>query len=646
MIRHVLQPTVPTSQEVIMKLLKAKQRLFFPLATAIVALGLALTDGALDTSFDSDGKVTTPIGTGDDGGRAMALQADGKIVVGGYTDAGVSTHWDFALVRYNTDGSLDNTFGVNGKVVTPMGAGDDAIAAILIQSDGKIVAAGDADTTSLGSGVFVIALARYDDTGALDATFGTGGKVFTAIGTVNDRGDAAALQSDGKIVVAGRYTNGPSDESAYRDIAVIRYGTSGTLDAGFGSGGIVTTQIGSDADEANAVIIQPDGKILVSGFTNNGSNDDIALIRYNDDGTLDSGFGTGGIVTTAIGSGEEGGLQIRMQTDDKIVMAAYSDVGGGDLDWAVLRYGSTGSLDGTFGTSGITVTSFGTGFDAPLQCLISSDGKILLAGWGSNGSDLDFALARYTSSGALDATFGSGGKLVTPIGPGDDFGFGMAMQSDGKIVLAGESNNGTNADFAVVRYVNAAPLAVQLESLTASAAQQSVLLQWNTATEMNNYGFEIERQSEISKTWEKVGFVAGTGTSNSLHEYSFVDEKVTPGHYVYRIKQVDKDGSFKYAKEVQVEVGLAPKVFTLGQNYPNPFNPSTVIEFTVAENGPATLKVFDIRGREVATLFHGDAETGKYYQATFDAKSLASGLYFSVLQADGKQLVKKMVLMK
>jgi hypothetical protein len=190
------------------------------------------------------------------------------------------------------------------------------------------------------------------------------------------------------------------------------------------------------------------------------------------------------------------------------------------------------------------------------------------------------------------------------------------------------------------------PLPVQISTVTATALDLGAQLRWTTATETNNFGFEIERRAVTSETWAKVGFVTGVGVSSSPHEYSFVDKSVSPGHYAYRIKQVDKDGSFEYAREVQVEVGLAPKEFTLGQNYPNPFNPSTRIEFTVPENGRATLKVYSVLGQEVATLFDGDAEAGRYLQATFDARGLASGMYFSVLKADGKQLVKKMILMK
>jgi hypothetical protein len=198
-------------------------------------------------------------------------------------------------------------------------------------------------------------------------------------------------------------------------------------------------------------------------------------------------------------------------------------------------------------------------------------------------------------------------------------------------------------------------LPVELTTLGASSRQNTVELQWSTATEVNNYGFEVERRliGEISVRWSTIGFVAGAGTSSSPLEYSFIDRQVSPGRYAYRIMQIDKDGSFKYTGEVEVEVGLAPKEFNLVQNYPNPFNPSTTIEFTVPEEGKASLKIYDVLGREVATLFDGEV-AGSYRQAIFDATRFAAGIYIARLKhfpagslAGGeKQLLRKMLLVK
>jgi hypothetical protein len=198
--------------------------------------------------------------------------------------------------------------------------------------------------------------------------------------------------------------------------------------------------------------------------------------------------------------------------------------------------------------------------------------------------------------------------------------------------------------------VNAVPLPVELTSLTASVNRLNAELNWSTATEVNNYGFEIERrtvsdQPSSVSSWAKIGFVNGNGTSNVQHSYSFSDNVTVSGTYAYRLKQIDNGGAFKYSQETQVTIEV-PKVFTLNQNYPNPFNPTTNIEFTIATDGKAVLKVYNALGQEVAELYNGVAQAGRIIQTHFDASGLASGIYFSRLEADGKSLVKRMLFVK
>jgi hypothetical protein len=195
-----------------------------------------------------------------------------------------------------------------------------------------------------------------------------------------------------------------------------------------------------------------------------------------------------------------------------------------------------------------------------------------------------------------------------------------------------------------------APLPVEMTSFTAVMRGTSALLNWSTATEVNNNGFEIERRAVNGEqvtvnSWIKVGFVPGAGTSNSPKSYSFQDAQLAPGAYVYRIKQIDNDGSFKYSASTQVDAGVS-NALKLGGNYPNPFNPTTNIQFSVPENGYASLKVYNMLGQEVATLFSGMATAGHYIPATFNASRLASGIYFARLQFNGKSLVQRMLLTK
>jgi hypothetical protein len=189
-------------------------------------------------------------------------------------------------------------------------------------------------------------------------------------------------------------------------------------------------------------------------------------------------------------------------------------------------------------------------------------------------------------------------------------------------------------------------LPVEMTSFTAAAQSMSAQLKWNTATEVNNYGFEIERRAITSSAWAKVGFVAGNGTSNTAHNYTYADNNLIAGTYAYRLKQIDNDGAFKYSASTEVAIAGVPKELKLFSNYPNPFNPSTKVQFTVPENGNVRLLVYNVIGQEVATLFNGAVEAGNLYTANFDGSHMASGLYFSVLEFGNQRITHKMMMTK
>jgi hypothetical protein len=187
-------------------------------------------------------------------------------------------------------------------------------------------------------------------------------------------------------------------------------------------------------------------------------------------------------------------------------------------------------------------------------------------------------------------------------------------------------------------------LPVEFTAFTAAASNNAVELRWSTATERNNFGFEIERKS--SGAWSKVGFIQGNGTSTSAHNYVYVDKNVEAGTYTYRLKQVDRDGNFTYSKEVESIVGKMAADYELSQNYPNPFNPSTTIRFAVQREQQVSLKIYNVVGQEVAVLYNDVARAGQHYEVLFDAKNLASGTYYYVLQTAERKEIRKMLLMK
>lgn len=395
--------------------------------------------GSLDLTFDTDGKVTTDIGNGNDDVRAIAIQTDGKIVVAGYSED-TSFIKGFGLVRYNANGSLDLSFDNDGKVTTPIGtAGLILTVSVAIQSDGKIVMVGTFYNGSDNDFVLV----RYNTNGSVDNTFGTGGKVITDFGASDDGAYAVAIQSDGKIIVAGY-----SLASVSYDFALVRYNTNGSLDNTFGTGGKATTAIGTANEIAYSVAIQSDGKIVAAGYSLSSVDIDLALVRYNTNGSLDNTFDTDGIVTTDIGPSHNDGRSLAIQTDGKIVVAGIAK-NGSILEFAVVRYNTNGSLDNTFDTDGIVTTIIGDG-DIPQSVAIQSDGKIVVAGNSIIGSSRDFVLVRYNTNGSLDNSFDTDGNVTTDFGGSYDYGYSVAIQSDGKIVVAGSSQS----DFAVVRYNN------------------------------------------------------------------------------------------------------------------------------------------------------------------------------------------------
>lgn len=299
-------------------------------------------DGQLDITFGDSGKVLTGFGGiyTSAFGYGMVVQPDGKIVVAG--GAWDGNYYDFGLIRYNGDGIVDNTFGIGGNTTLDFFGLSDLILAMAIQADGKIVVAGYAQTIS----DYDFALARYNVDGSLDDSFGSDGLVTTDIQTNNvDVILAIGIQTDNKIVVAGYVDDGPG-----RYFALARYHNNGTLDNSFDGDGKVTIDFGGDLDNSNAIAIQVDGKIVVAGRTNGNSDEDFALARLNCDGSLDNTFGSDGKVVTDF-LGVDYGEAMKIQSDGKILVLGRT--WDGNSHFALARYNSDGSLDNSFNGDGI-----------------------------------------------------------------------------------------------------------------------------------------------------------------------------------------------------------------------------------------------------------------------------------------------------
>lgn len=451
-----------------------------PLSRAAIALTLAVlllssnvlppahaAAGDLDPTFGTGGKVITDFFDSEDECSAIVIQPDGKIVVAG---AAVLSSFEneFALARYKPDGSLDPTFGNGGKVTTafldPFSDRSGRVHALALQPDGKILAVGEARVGEIIS--IHIALARYNADGSLDQNFGDGGKVITHFTDLSFNEDdiafAVALQPNGKIVTAGRRLG--SFEFDFSDFQLVRYNSDGSLDSTFGADGQVTTHIFGDPFgsqcAARGICIQPDGKIVAAGFFAGGNPEPdflhFALVRYNPDGSLDPAFGSGGQVVTDFFGAADAATAVVLQPDGKIVASGIASGSNKVFGFGMARYNSSGNLDASFGNGGKVLTFLGGDIIGSVASALQPDGKIILAGPFVPFpflSSIGFVIARYNSNGSQDASFGDGGKVITSFPGIGSEATAVAIQADGKIVAAGTTfNTDFLGDFALARY--------------------------------------------------------------------------------------------------------------------------------------------------------------------------------------------------
>ncbi len=498
------------------------QNIFFSCLIIASTLDSSAQTIELDPSFGGDGIVITDFDTEEDVCRALAIQDDGKIVAVGYNYDGL-----FALARYNPNGSLDNTFDGDGIVTTLVGSPGSRAHAVAIQNDGKILAAGYG---SAGSNID-FAVVRYNSDGSVDTSFGIDGIVLTNFGEFsNDRAFDIIIQDDEKIVACGYNT----DQETGRDFAMIRYNTDGSLDNTFNGTGMVSTPIEIAVDEARSINIQNDGKIVLAGFSFDSFIRNFTVVRYNSDGTLDNTFDADGIVTTSITSYDDAAYDSVIQNDGKIVLVGYTS--GETYDFAMVRYNEDGSLDNTFGTDGIVITPIGNGADLGYSLLIQEDSKILVAGH-ADFNDNAFALLRYNPDGSLDNTFDNDGIVTTQIGPtwSDDVIFSMLLQADGNILVAGQTSDSDNNDydFALARYINSGNIGIGELNLEIG----TIAVFPNPANSIATIHSDTELKSATVSIFNSSGNNVRTFTKVHGNYFSLNSENLPSGIYHIQIHQ-------------------------------------------------------------------------------------------------------------
>ncbi len=531
----------------------------------VLSSSLHAQTSMLDNTFGTSGTMTAYIAGGDnnyDEGYSVAIQSDGKIVVAGWS-IDSQARYAFAVARFDPNGALDNTFGTNGTARTPINGGNmgnDKAYSVAVQSNGKIVLAGYSADTSGGLEHVAFALARFDSNGTLDNTFGTNGTV-RALGDKVDIGGipiysvgrAVALQPDGKIIVAG-YT-----EDVFFGFEAARFNSNGTLDNAFGTNGEAGFSIGGSSatnDEGYSVAIQHNGKIVIAGFSVNGAaNTAFAVARLDSNGTIDNAFGSGGSAATFINGGgnDDEGYSVAIQPDGKIVVAGFSSdtttIALSNIAFGIARFDSNGTTDSSFGTDG-TVRAYINGGDSTndrAYCVaLQSDGKIV-AGGGTSGSlgQSSFAIARFTSNGGMDSTFGTKGTATTTFGTDinvSDAARGIVIQGDGKIVAGGYSQGDFGATaFALARYLTSTATGVhEVKSLAKSfALNQNYPNPFNPSTTIQ---FTVPSEGRATlKVYNVIGQEVAAlfndeAAAGVVHQVQFNGSNLASGVYFSRLE--------------------------------------------------------------------------------------------------------------
>ena len=492
--------------------------------------------GTLDPSFGEDGKVVASFRTSYEEVAYLASQPDGKVVVAGGTDF---------IARHDANGSPDTGFGTSGSVDTAVGGASMHAKAVAVRSGGKLLVGG----AVFSDGSWNFALARLNGDGSPDTGFGTNGGVAIPISSGYDETTSMAVAPDGKIVLAG-FTQ---PASGGQNIALARYNADGTPDMSFDADGMLISALPSG--NSSDVLVQPDGKIVVAGTGPGTGFRDMTLVRYNLDGSLDTGFDTDGVVQTDFAGSSDAANALALQQDSKIVAAGVANTapGHGDEDFALARYNPDGSLDTSFDSDGkvktdISSTAEFSSYDAANDLAIQPDGKIVAAGKAQTrtpGTFVnldDFALARFNANGALDKTFSGDGKLMTNFGSANDVANAIALQPDGRILAGGKTGDSEVNNLAIARYYGddtVAPTIATLRPAPGSAIRDTTPLIAATVR---------DDQTNLAKS-NMTLYVDGRrkttfSYSSSTDRLSYTSGKLSSGRHTVKIVARDEAGNW------------------------------------------------------------------------------------------------------
>ncbi len=551
---------------------------------------------------------------------SSALQSDDKLVVGGEDSANNR----FMLSRHNKDGSIDSSFGINGKVVTEpdlsiyvFGVGNGWVS-LAIQTDGKIVATGIVTKYGQGGGNNLfntdILVARFLPDGTLDKSFGTNGVVITDLGS-SDLSFDIVVQPDGKILVGGQTSS---------HLLVLRYNTDGSIDKSFGDGGgYVLSSV--NVTTAHAITLQPDGKIVAGG----GYNFDTYFFieRFMPDGTVDNSFGENGSVTTAVGSIDDGYTTDinSLAVDNKGRVIASGNNANSQI--AIVRYLQDGTLDNSFDEDGKKMIVFSGGNGYRTTVLLPNQDKIVVAGYAFiniENPNADFALAALNKDGSFDSTFGTNGEVTTDFGY-DENTYSAVLQSDGKIVLTGSDLY--DPPFA---YINARFIGYPVHVSLAVRIKRFIhnhTITWNGLSADDKVAFySVEQSSKSNSGFTELAKVGGT---SNLQNYSMDNTNLLQGMNYYRVKAVAFDGTIRYSEVVSADNSSSASVF------PNPARDYITVK-GLPLNETAKISITDGSGN---VKVRGVSNGNDQYRSQLN-NMLPGTYYVNVTKGDKTEVVK------
>ena len=488
--------------------------------------------------------------------------------------------------------------------------------------------------------------------GSLDTSFNLTGKVTTAFGTGMDGASGVKIQPDGKIVVAG-YSAGSGNNYL---LAVSRYNSDGTLDTSFNGTGKVTVDLSTGYDIATCVAIF-DNKIIAGGMKWSGTSGDNALIRLNNNGTLDSSFGNNGVVSNSIGVGDAGINSIAFQPDGKIVATGICTMLGTGRDFAIMRYNSDGSLDSTFGSNGIVTYDFNNSYDFPYSVVIQNDGKIIAGGATGQDPIYDFGIVRLDTLGAVDASYGNNGMVVTDFGKPDEWAYGSVLQADGKLILAGTS--GSPYRIVLSRYNDNGVLdttfnATGKVSTAITSHDEAMAITTDSSGKIIACGvsYNGSNQDFCLVRYLPNGYLDNTfGTSG--HVTTDFSGGIDKGNAIV----LQPDGKVVVAGVAAQDFGVARYITTLNTGiidfsssvenllvYPNPIEHNITLAYTLKDIECVTIKVADVAGQLVGTVIQNNLQqAGRHEQIIRMPANLSAGVYFITIDNGKAKLSIKVV---